>query len=56
MPSEVYDNITYSFSNVNVRICEASEWISIFISQFIMDDNYFSMVGLKFIHVNKKGL
>ena len=37
MPSKVGDEITYPFPNFNGATIEVDEWISNFITQFIMD-------------------
>ena len=52
-PSKVWDRITYPFLNFNGCTVEVYEWISNFIPHF--GCNYLSMLGLKLIHVSKRG-
>ena len=55
---KVWDEITYRFPNFRVRgaAIESWEWISNFIPCLIRHViNYLSMLGLKFIHVCKRG-
>ena len=51
--SKVWDEITYPFPNFNGCAIEFWEWISNFIPHFYRRD-YFSMLGLKWIHFRKR--
>ena len=53
MPGKVWDKITYPFLNYNGYTIEVSDWISNFIPHFVMDGNYFSMMGLELNHASK---
>ena len=48
LPSNVWDEIIYPYPNLNGATVEVWEWMSYFISHFVMD-------GLKLNHVSKKG-
>ena len=50
MLSKVWDEITYTFSNLNGYTVEVFEWISNFTPH-----NYLSTLGLKLTHVSKRG-
>ena len=52
---KVWDEITYSFPNFNGCTVEVWERINNFNPHFIMGGNYLSMLGLKLIHVSKRG-
>ena len=54
MPSKVWDEITYPFSNFNGAIVEVCEWMNYFNPCFIMACNYLTILGLKLHHVSKK--
>ena len=53
MPSKMPVEITFPFLNFNGATMEVWGWISSFISNIIMDI-FFSMLGLKLIHVSKR--
>ena len=56
MPSKVWDEITYQFPNFNGYTVEVWEWISNFTTHVIITAcDYLSMLGLKSIHVSKRG-
>ena len=54
MPNKVWDEITYPFLNFNGCTVEVQEWISNFISHFIMDVIIIH-VEIKLNHVSKRG-
>ena len=51
----MWDEITYPFLNYNGATVEVKEWISNFIPHFTWVCDYLSMLGLKLIHVIKRG-
>ena len=56
MLSQVWDEITYPFPNFNGCTMEVWEWISNFIPHTLYNGcNYLPMLGLKLIHVSKRG-
>ena len=57
MSSNLCGQITYPFPNFNGGIVDCWDWVSNFVSYFIMYGGcgYFSMMELKSIHVNKRG-
>ena len=54
IPSKMWDEITYPFTNFNRCTIQVREWVHNFIPCFIMDFNYSSMPGFKLIHVGKR--
>ena len=54
MHSKLWYEITYPFLNFNSCTVEIWEWISDFISHFIIDVIWLSMLGLKLNHVSKR--
>ena len=55
MPSKVWVEIIYPFSNFNGSTIEVWEWLSNFIPHFNDECNYLSILGLKWIHASKRG-
>ena len=56
MPSKMWDKVTYPFPNFNGATVEVWEWKRNSITHFIIDIIIFSMLGLKLIHISKRGL
>ena len=54
MPSKVCDEITHPFPNFNGTAIEVWEWISNFITHYIMDVITYPWMGLQLIHVSKR--
>ena len=51
----MWHEITIPSPNFDIGAVEVWKWINNFIPHFITECDYLSMLGLKFIHVSKKG-